>query len=109
MVKTQPARGMRDFLPADVRRREYVIGIIKEVYERYGFEPLETPAVENIETLSGKYGEEGNQLIFDFVAVIGASERERGEVALKDMRTGEQRALPRERVAATVREMLKKS
>jgi len=55
---------MRDFLPADVRRREYVIGIIKEVYERYGFEPLETPAVENIETLLGKYGEEGNQLIF---------------------------------------------
>jgi histidyl-tRNA synthetase len=61
---TQPARGMRDFLPADVRRREYVIGIVKEVYERYGFEPLETPAVENIETLLGKYGEEGNQLIF---------------------------------------------
>jgi len=55
---------MRDFLPADVRRREYVIGVIREVYERYGFEPLETPAVENIETLLGKYGEEGNQLIF---------------------------------------------
>jgi histidyl-tRNA synthetase len=62
--KTQPARGMRDFLPADVRRREYVIGIIKQVYERYGFEPLETPAVENIETLMGKYGDEGNQLIY---------------------------------------------
>ncbi len=55
---------MRDFLPADVRKRDYVIGIIKEVYESYGFEPLETPAVENIETLVGKYGEEGNQLIF---------------------------------------------
>jgi histidyl-tRNA synthetase len=55
---------MRDFLPADVRRREYVIARIREVYERYGFEPLETPAVENIETLMGKYGEEGNQLIF---------------------------------------------
>src|SRR5467141_717870 len=63
-AKPQPARGMRDFLPADVRKREYVIGVIKEVYERYGFEPLETPAVENIETLMGKYGEEGNQLIF---------------------------------------------
>src|ERR671926_1683443 len=63
-ARTQPARGMRDFLPADVRRREYVIGVVKEVYERYGFEPLETPAVENIETLTGKYGEEGNQLIF---------------------------------------------
>src|SRR2546422_1939985 len=63
-AKTQPARGMRDFLPVDVRKREYVIGVIKSVYERYGFEPLETPAVENIETLLGKYGEEGNQLIF---------------------------------------------
>ncbi len=55
---------MRDFLPEDVRRREYVIGVIKNVYERYGFEPLETPAVENIETLLGKYGDEGNKLIF---------------------------------------------
>ena len=55
---------MRDFLPEDVRRREYVIGTIKTVYERYGFEPLETPAVENIETLLGKYGDEGNQLIY---------------------------------------------
>src|SRR5262244_578316 len=63
-AKTQPARGMRDFLPPDVRKREYVIARIKQVYERYGFEPLETPAVENIETLMGKYGEEGNQLIF---------------------------------------------
>lgn len=63
-AKTQPARGMRDFLPADVRKREYVIGVIKEIYERYGFEPLETPAVENIETLTGKYGEEGDRLIF---------------------------------------------
>ena len=63
-AKTQPARGMRDFLPADVRRREYVVSVIKGVYERYGFEPLETPAVENIETLTGKYGEEGSQLIF---------------------------------------------
>jgi len=63
-AKTQPARGMRDFLPEDVRKREYVIGVIKEVYQHYGFEPLETPAAENIETLMGKYGEEGNQLIF---------------------------------------------
>ena len=55
---------MRDFLPEDVRRREHVIGVIKRVYERYGFEPLESPAVENLETLMGKYGDEGNQLIF---------------------------------------------
>jgi histidyl-tRNA synthetase len=55
---------MRDFLPEDVRRREFAIGVITRVYERYGFEPLETPAAENLETLMGKYGEEGNQLIF---------------------------------------------
>ena len=61
---TRPARGMRDFLPDDVRRRDHVIGIVEDVYRRYGFEPLETPALENIETLTGKYGEEGNKLIF---------------------------------------------
>ncbi len=63
-VSTKPARGMRDFLPADVRRRQYVIGVVAEVFQSYGFEPLETPAVENIETLTGKYGEEGDRLIF---------------------------------------------
>ena len=62
--QTRPARGMRDFLPEDIRRRDYVIGIIEDVYRRYGFEPLETPALENIETLTGKYGEDGNKLIF---------------------------------------------
>jgi len=61
---TQPARGTRDFLPDDIRRRQHVIAVIRDVYERYGFEPLETPAFENIETLLGKYGEEGNKLIF---------------------------------------------
>ena len=55
---------MRDFLPEDVRRREHVIGVIARVYESYGYEPLETPAVENLDTLLGKYGEEGHQLIF---------------------------------------------
>jgi histidyl-tRNA synthetase len=78
MSKTNPARGMRDFLPADVRKREYVIGIIKQVYESYGFEPLETPAVENIETLMGKYGEEGNQLVFK---ILKRGEKLTGEFA----------------------------
>ena len=64
MGRTEPARGMRDFLPEDLRRRTYVIGVVARVYERYGFVPLETPAVENLETLMGKYGDEGNQLIF---------------------------------------------
>src|SRR6188768_3324195 len=64
MSSTKPPSGTRDFLPDDVRRREHVIGIVRRVYERYGFEPLETPAFENIETLLGKYGEEGNKLIY---------------------------------------------
>jgi histidyl-tRNA synthetase len=83
MANTNPARGMRDFLPADVRKREYVIGVIKEVYESYGFEPLETPAVENIETLMGKYGEEGTQLIFKIL--------KRGEKLDESLETGDGR------------------
>lgn len=63
-MSTKPPSGTRDFLPDDVRRREYVVRTVREVYESYGFEPLETPAFENIETLLGKYGEEGNKLIF---------------------------------------------
>jgi histidyl-tRNA synthetase len=63
-LTTKPPSGTRDFLPSDVRRREHVIGVVRRVYESYGFEPLETPAFENIETLLGKYGEEGNKLIF---------------------------------------------
>jgi histidyl-tRNA synthetase len=61
---TKPPAGTRDFLPDDMRRREYVMDVVRGVYERHGFEPLETPAFENIETLLGKYGEEGNKLIF---------------------------------------------
>src|SRR5437870_3374046 len=63
-TSTKPPSGTRDFLPDDIRRREYVTGVVRKVFEKYGFEPLETPAFENIETLLGKYGEEGNKLIF---------------------------------------------
>jgi histidyl-tRNA synthetase len=72
-VSTKPPGGTRDFLPDDVRRREYVMGVVRRTYERYGFEPLETPAFENIETLLGKYGEEGNKLIFK---ILRRGERE---------------------------------
>src|SRR5438445_6552882 len=63
-MSTKPTSGTRHFLPDDIRRREDVIRVVRSVYERYGFEPLETPAFENIETLLGRYGEEGNKLIF---------------------------------------------
>ncbi|HET6584051.1 MAG TPA: histidine--tRNA ligase, partial [Nannocystaceae bacterium] len=57
-IGTKPPSGMRDFLPADVARRNHVVGIVREVYERYGFAPLETSAIENLEILLGKYGED---------------------------------------------------
>jgi histidyl-tRNA synthetase len=94
---------MRDFLPADVRRREYVIGVIKEVYERYGFEPLETPAVENIETLMGKYGEEGNQLIFKILKRGAHESTGEADLALRYDLT-----VPLARVVAEYRDKLPK-
>ena len=74
---------MRDFLPEDVRRRQYVIGIIADVYQRYGFEPLETPAVENLETLQGKYGEEGDRLIFKILKRGEGAETGQADLALR--------------------------
>lgn len=53
-INTEPLSGMRDFLPLDVLRRDYVIDTVKRVYQRYGFEPLETPTMERLTTLLGK-------------------------------------------------------
>ncbi|WP_340076577.1 histidine--tRNA ligase [Leptobacterium sp. I13] len=57
-------KGTRDFTPAEVAKRNYIITIIKKQFEIYGFQPIETPSFENLETLTGKYGEEGDRLIF---------------------------------------------
>jgi histidyl-tRNA synthetase len=57
-------QGTRDFNAETVRKRNYIFNTIKNVFELYGFQPLETPAMENLETLMGKYGEEGDKLIF---------------------------------------------
>ncbi len=64
MATVQNARGTRDLLPAQMHGRLHVIGIIREAFASFGFEPLETPAFERIDTLMGKYGEEGEKLIF---------------------------------------------
>lgn len=64
MTKPTLPQGTRDFGPDVVRKRNYILNTIKNVFELYGFQPLETPAMENIETLMGKYGEEGDKLIF---------------------------------------------
>ena len=63
-MKPSLPQGTRDFGPDVVRKRQYILATIKRVFELYGFQPLETPAMENMETLMGKYGEEGNKLIF---------------------------------------------
>ncbi|HEV7331755.1 MAG TPA: histidine--tRNA ligase [Flavisolibacter sp.] len=63
-MKPSLPQGTRDFGPDIVRKRHYILGTIKAVFELYGFQPLETPAMENLETLMGKYGEEGDKLIF---------------------------------------------
>ena len=64
MPSTKPPSGMRDYLPETVAQRRYVMAKIERVFQRYGFLPLETPAIENLTTLLGKYGEEGDQLLF---------------------------------------------
>ncbi|MDO8503425.1 MAG: histidine--tRNA ligase [bacterium] len=65
-MKTQTLKGFRDFLPEQARKRQYVIDTLRKVFESYGFEPLETPALEYEEVLMGKYGEEGNKLMYRF-------------------------------------------
>src|SRR5437870_11279628 len=63
MKPTLP-QGTIDFNAEVVRKRNYIFDTIRNVFELYGFQPLETPALENLETLMGKYGEEGDKLIF---------------------------------------------
>ena len=57
-------KGTRDFSPVEMARRNYLFDTIKSVFRRYGFQPLETPSMENLSTLLGKYGEEGDKLLF---------------------------------------------
>lgn len=64
MSKPSLPQGTRDFSAAVVHRRNYIFATIRSVFEVYGFQPLETPAMENLDTLMGKYGEEGDKLIF---------------------------------------------
>ena len=75
-------KGTRDFSPAEVAKRQYIIQIIKSNFEKFGFQPIETPSFENSETLMGKYGEEGDRLIFkilnsgDYLAKANATHLE---------------------------------
>lgn len=63
-TKTGIPKGTRDFSPVEMAKRNYIFNTIREVYHLYGFQPIETPAMENLSTLMGKYGEEGDKLLF---------------------------------------------
>jgi len=64
MSKPSIPKGTRDFLPAQVAKRDYIFSTIKEVFKRYGYQGIETPVMESLSTLTGKYGDEGDQLLF---------------------------------------------
>ncbi|MBE0688890.1 MAG: ATP phosphoribosyltransferase regulatory subunit, partial [Anaerolineae bacterium] len=64
-IEPRLPKGMRDFLPAQMIKREYVFNIVREVFHLYGFEPLQTPSLELTETLMGKYGEDADKLIYN--------------------------------------------
>ncbi|MDE6073064.1 MAG: ATP phosphoribosyltransferase regulatory subunit, partial [Muribaculaceae bacterium] len=57
-------KGTRDFSPVEMARRNYIFDTIRDVFRLYGYRPIETPAMENLSTLLGKYGEEGDKLLF---------------------------------------------
>lgn len=63
-MKPSLPKGTRDFTPAQMRKRNYLFDTIREVFSRYGYQPIETPALESLSTLTGKYGEEGDKLLF---------------------------------------------
>lgn len=66
-MKPSIPQGTRDFSPEVVRKRQYILNTIKSIFELYGYQPLETPSMENLTTLMGKYGEEGDRLIFKII------------------------------------------
>ena len=73
-------KGTRDFSPVEMAHRNYIFDTVKEIFQRYGFQPIETPAMENLSTLMGKYGEEGDKLLFkilnsgDFISKVNDKE-----------------------------------
>lgn len=86
MSKPSLPQGTRDFSADVVRKRQYILNTIRNVYESCGFEPLETPAMENLDTLMGKYGEEGDKLIFKILN-NGLENPSKHDQARKDFET----------------------
>jgi histidyl-tRNA synthetase len=109
-ISTKPPSGMRDFLAADVARRRHVVGTIQAVYESFGFVPLETPTIENLSTLLGKYGPEGDQLLYRLLhrreRLARALEAEHvGEAELSDEGLRYDLTVPLARVVANYKDL----
>ncbi len=88
MAKPSIPKGTRDFSPVEVSKRNYIISIMRHHFEKYGYQPIETPSFENSDTLMGKYGEEGDRLIFkilnsgDYLNALEVSSR---DSSIKDL------------------------
>jgi histidyl-tRNA synthetase len=89
-MKPSLAKGTRDFTAQEVSRRKYIINILQKNFELFGFQPLETPSFENLSTLTGKYGEEGDRLIFK---ILNSSINEAKEEKKAQMQNDFQKAL----------------
>lgn len=87
MQKPSIPKGTRDFTPTEMAKRNYIFDTIREVFRRYGYQQIETPAMENLSTLMGKYGDEGDKLLFkilnsgDYLSALTADERAEGSSA----------------------------
>lgn len=87
-MKPSIPRGTRDFGPAEMQKRQYIFNVLKTNFQLFGYMPLETPSMENITTLTGKYGEEGDQLIFKILnSRIHESKEEKKEELKKEFTT----------------------
>jgi histidyl-tRNA synthetase len=82
-MKPLPPKGTRDYLPGDIAVRESALRTIRGVFERYGYAPLETPAIERLDVLTGKYGEEGDRLIFKILKRGEGGERGEADLGLR--------------------------
>ncbi|OON70275.1 histidine--tRNA ligase [Hymenobacter sp. CRA2] len=84
-------KGTRDFGPVQVARRNYIFGVIRRVFEKFGFAPLETPTMENLSVLTGKYGDEGDQLLFK---ILNSGDFAK-DVSAEDLTAGSKKILPK--------------
>lgn len=84
MEKPTLPKGTRDFGPAQMAKRQFILNTIQQVFQKYGFQPLETPAMENLTTLTGKYGEEGDQLLFKILDSGDFPKKLRSTALLRD-------------------------